>query len=223
MARQARISASFSCEPILTVNGLGQVSFYSFGTSVVATYKTNDFKKGLKIQIDGEPYLMTEVLFVKPGKGNALYKCRMKNLIRNTVLDRTYKGGDELESADIEEIATQFLYRQGDTFVFMDSTTFEQYELTAEQVDDNWKYLKEGMLCTMMLYNGNPIIFSPPNHVELKIIECDPGAKGDTATNVTKNAKAETGGDFIVPGFIKEGNVIKIDTRTGEYVERVNN
>ena len=189
----------------------------------MGTYKTNDFKKGIKIQIDGEPYLMTEVQFVKPGKGNALYKCRMKNLVRNTMLDRTYKGGDELESADIEEIDTQYLYRQGDVFVFMDTVSFEQYELSDSQVDDNWKYLKEGMACTMMLYNGNPIIFAPPNHVELKIVECDPGAKGDTATNVTKSAKAETGGEFNVPGFIKEGNVIKIDTRTGEYIERVSN
>lgn len=189
----------------------------------MGTYKTSDFRKGLKVQIDGEPYLMVEMNFVKPGKGNALYKCRLRNLVRNTILDRTYKGGDELESADIEEIDTQFLYRQGEAFIFMDNTTFEQYELTAEQVGDNWKYLKDGMICTMMLFNGQPLIMSPPNHVEMKVIECEPGAKGDTATNVTKPAKVETGGEFIVPGFIKEGNVIKIDTRTGEYVERVSN
>lgn len=189
----------------------------------MGTYKTSDFRKGLKVQIDGEPYLMVEMNFVKPGKGNALYKCRLRNLVRNTILDRTYKGGDELESADVEEIDTQFLYRQGEAFIFMDNTTFEQYELTAEQVGDNWKYLKDGMICTMMLFNGQPLIMSPPNHVEMKVIECEPGAKGDTATNVTKPAKVETGGEFIVPGFIKEGNVIKIDTRTGEYVERVSN
>ncbi len=189
----------------------------------MGTYKTSDFRKGLKVQIDGEPYLMVEMNFVKPGKGNALYKCKMKNLVRGTVLDRTYKGGDELESADVEEIDCQFLYRQGDNYIFMDNVSFEQYELTAAQVDDSWKYLKDGMTCTMMLFNGAPITMSPPNHVELKIIECEPGAKGDTATNVTKPAKVETGAEFIVPGFIKEGNVIKIDTRTGEYVERVNN
>ncbi len=189
----------------------------------MGTYKTSDFRKGLKVQIDGEPYLMVEMNFVKPGKGNALYKCKMKNLVRGTVLDRTYKGGDELESADVEEIDCQFLYRQGDGYVFMDNVSFEQYELTAEQVDDSWKYLKDGMTCTMMLFNGVPITMSPPNHVELLVTECEPGAKGDTATNVTKPAKCETGGEFIVPGFIKEGNVIKIDTRTGEYVERVNN
>lgn len=189
----------------------------------MASYKTSDFRKGLKVQIDGEPYLMVEMNFVKPGKGNALYKCKLRNLVRGTVLDRTYKGGDELEAADIEEIETQFLYRQVDSFFFMDNSTFEQYELTAQQVDDAWKYLKDGMTCTMMLFNGIPITMSPPNHVELLVTECEPGAKGDTATNVTKPAKVETGAEFIVPGFIKQGNVIKIDTRTGEYVERVSN
>ncbi len=189
----------------------------------MATYKTSDFRKGLKVQIDGEPYLMTEMNFVKPGKGNAMYKCKLRNLIRNTQLERTYKGGDELESADVEEIDVQYLYRQGDAFVFMDNTSFEQYELPDEKVDDAWKYLKDGMVCSMLLFNGLPIAMAPPNHVELKVIECEPGAKGDTATNVTKPAKVETGGEFIVPGFIKEGNVIKIDTRTGEYVERVSN
>ena len=189
----------------------------------MATYKTSDFRKGLKVQIDGEPYLMIEMNFVKPGKGNALYKCKLRNLIRGTVLDRTYKGGDTLEAADVEEINTQFLYRQGDTFVFMDSTSYEQYELSAEQVDDNWKYLKEGMPCGMVLYNGNPITMTPPFHVELKVVECEPGAKGDTATNVTKSVKVETGAEINCPAFIKEGNVIKVDTRTGQYVERVSN
>ena len=169
----------------------------------VATYKTSDLRKGLKVQIDGEPYLLSEVNFVKPGKGNALYKC------------------DELEVADVEELETQFLYNQAGTFVFMDSKSYEQYELTADQVDDYWRYLKEGMPVAMVLYNGNPITLTPPSHVTLKVIETEPGVRGDTATNVTKPAKVETGGEFQVPGFIKEGNVIKIDTRTGEYCERV--
>jgi elongation factor P len=187
----------------------------------VTTYKTSDFRKGLKVQLDGEPYLMVEMNFVKPGKGNALYKCKLKNLIRGNVLDRTYKGGDSLEGADVEEIDVQYLYRQGDTFVFMDNKTYEQYELTADQVDDNWKYLKESMVCSMVLYNGNPITMSPPNHVELKVEYCEPGVKGDTATNVTKPVKVETGAEFLAPAFINMGNVIKIDTRTGDYVERV--
>ena len=187
----------------------------------MTTYKTSDFRKGLKVQIDGDPYLMTEMNFVKPGKGNAFYKCKLRNLIRGNILDRTYKGGDSLEGADVEEIDVQYLYRQGDTFVFMDNKTYEQYELSAEQIDDVWKYLKEAMVCSMVLYNENPITLSPPNHVELKVEYCEPGAKGDTATNVTKPVKVETGAEFLAPAFINMGNVIKIDTRTGEYVERV--
>jgi elongation factor P len=189
----------------------------------VATYKTSDFRKGLKVEIDGEPYAMIEMNFVKPGKGNAFYKCKLRNLLRNTVLDRTYKGGDSLESADVEEISVQFLYRQADTFVFMDISSYEQHELTAEQIDDTWKYLKEAIGCDMLLYNGNPVGITPPNHIELEVVECEPGAKGDTATNVTKPAKVETGAEFQVPIFIKQGNVIKVDTRTGDYVERVSN
>ena len=187
----------------------------------MATYKTSDFRKGLKVQIDGEPYLMVEMNFVKPGKGNAFYKCKLRNLIRGTTLSRTYKGGDSLEAADVEEIDSQFLYRQGDTFVFMDSENYEQYELSADQVDDAWKYLKDGMTCSMVLFNGNPITLSPPNHVELKVEYCEPGAKGDTATNVSKPVKVETGGEFLAPMFINIGDIIKIDTRTGDYVERV--
>lgn len=189
----------------------------------MATYKTSDFRKGLKVQIDGEPYLMIEMNFRKPGKGAALYECRLRSLVRSTILSRTYRAGESLESADVEEVDVQFLYRQGDTFVFMDNSSYEQYELSAEQVDDMWRFLKEGMGCSMILYNGNPISFSPPNHVELEVVECEPGAKGDTATNVTKPAKVETGGEFQVPIFIKQGNVIKVDSRTGDYIERVSN
>jgi len=187
----------------------------------VGTYNTSDFRKGLKVQIDGEPYIMIEMNFVKPGKGNALYKCKLRNLLRNTVLSRTYKGGDSLESADVEDRSTQYLYRQANTFVFMDNTTYEQYELSVEQVDDNWKYLKEALPCTITLFNGNPIAIDPPPHVELAVEYCEPGAKGNTATNVTKPVKVETGAEFQAPAFINIGNVIKIDTRSGDYVERV--
>ena len=187
----------------------------------VATYNTSEFRKGLKVQIDGEPYLMIECNFVKPGKGNAFYKCKLRNLVRNTVLDRTYKGGDSLEVADVEEIDVQYLYHQADTFVFMDNESYEQYELSAGQVDDTWKYLKDGMNCSMVLYNGNPITLTPPNQVELKVEYCEPGAKGNTATNVTKPVRVETGAEIQCPAFIEMGNVIKVDTRTGAYVERV--
>jgi elongation factor P len=186
----------------------------------VAKYTTSEFKKGLKVQIDGDPYLMVECNFVKPGKGNALYKCKLRNLLRGTILDRTYKGGDVLEAADVTEIDAQYLYRQADTFVFMDNSTFEQYELSRDQVDDAWKYLKEGMVCSMVLFNNRPISVSPPNHVVLKIEYCEPAVRGDTATNLTKPVKVETGAEFVCPAFVEIGDMIKIDTRTGEYLER---
>ncbi len=187
----------------------------------MGSYNTSEFKKGLKVQIDGDPYLMIECNFVKPGKGNALYKCKLRNLIRNTTLERTYKGGDSLESADVTEIDAQYLYRQGDNFVFMDNESFEQYELTKEQVDDGWKYLKEGMVCSMVLFNERPISVTPPNQVVLKVEYCEPAVRGNTATNLTKPAKLETGGEIIVPAFVNIGDMIKVDTRTAEYLERV--
>jgi len=187
----------------------------------VAAHNTSDFRKGLKVQMDGEPYLMIECNFVKPGKGQALYKCKLRHLIRNTVIDRTYKSGDSLEAADVEEIEAQYLYRQLDTFVFMDNQNYEQYELSKEQVDDGWKYLKEGTVCSMLLFNNNPIGITPPNHVVLKVEYCEPGAKGNTATNVTKPCKVETDAEFDCPSFVEMGDLVKIDTRTGEYIERV--
>jgi len=187
----------------------------------VASYNTSEFRKGLKVQIEGDPYLMLECNFVKPGKGQALYKCKLRNLIRNTVLDRTYKSGDSIDAADIEEIQAQFLYRQGDQFVFMESTTYEQYELSAEIVDDAWQWLKEGTVCSILLFNGRPIGITPPNHIILKVEYAEPAVRGNTATNVTKPAKLETGAEITVPNFIEMGELIKIDTRTGEYLERV--
>ncbi|NUQ63644.1 MAG: elongation factor P [Pirellulales bacterium] len=187
----------------------------------MASYNTSDFRKGLKVQLEGDPYLMIECNFVKPGKGQALYKCKLRNLIRNTVLDRTYKSGDSIEAADIEEIQAQFLYRQGDQFVFMDNQSFEQYELSAEQVDEAWKYLKEGMVCSMLLFNNRPIGVTPPNHIVVRVEYTEPAVRGNTATNVTKPAKVETGAELVVPNFVETGELIKVDTRTGEYIERV--
>ncbi len=187
----------------------------------MASYSTSEFRKGLKVQLDGDPYIMIECNFVKPGKGQALYKCKLRNLLRGTVLDRTYKSGDSLEAAEIDEIQAQFLYRQQDHFVFMDNESYEQYELTAEQVGDAWKYLKEGMVCSIVLHNNQPITMTPPNHVVLRVEYCEPGAKGNTATNVTKPCKVDTGAEFPCPAFVEMGDLIKIDTRTGEYLERV--
>ena len=189
----------------------------------MATYKTSDFRKGIKVMIDNEPWLMVEMNFRKPGKGNALYECTLKNLIRGTSLKRVYRGGDELDAADVEEVACQYLYKQGETFVFMDVKTFDQHEISADKIDESWKYLKEGMPVQVLLFNGMPISMTPPDHVELKVEYCDPGARGDTATNVTKPVKLETGAEIQAPLFIQIGNVLKIDTRTGEYIERASN
>ena len=186
----------------------------------MATYNTSDFRKGLKVQIDGDPFLMFECNFVKPGKGQAMYKCKLRNLIRGTVLDRTYKSGESIEAADVTELTAQYLYRQGDGFVFMDNDTYEQYELSSEQVDDVWKYLKEGMECQLVLFNENPISLTPPNHVVLKIEYCEPAVRGNTATNVTKPVKVETGAEFLCPAFVEQGQFVRIDTRTGAYIER---
>jgi len=186
----------------------------------VATYSTNEFRKGLKVQIDGVPYLMVEMNFRKPGKGTALYECRLKNLVRGTVIDRTYRAGQTLEAADVHEVAVQYLYRSGKNFVFMENDTYEQHELTEEQVDDAWKYLKEGTECSLMLHDGNPLALSPPNHVVLLIEYCEPAVKGNTATNVTKPVRVETGAEIMCPAFVEQGEYIKIDTRSGEYLER---
>lgn len=186
----------------------------------MASYNTSEFKKGLKVQIDGDPYLMVECNFVKPGKGNALYKCRLKNLIRNTMLDRTYKGGDSLEAADVTSIDAQYLYRQGEAWVFMDNASYEQYELNKDQVDDAWKWIKEGMVCEMVLFNNKPISVTPPKHVILKVEYGEPAVRGNTATNLTKPVKLETGAEITVPAFVDMGDMIRVDTRTGEYLER---
>jgi elongation factor P len=186
----------------------------------VTTFNTSDFKKGLKVQIDGVPFLMVEMNFRKPGKGTALYECKLKNLLRGTVVDRTYRAGQTLEGADVVEFTAQFLYRQLDTFVFMNSTSYEQYELTAEQVGDAWKFLKDGLECTVMAFNNNPIAVTPPNHVVLRVEYAEPTAKGNTATNVQKPVKVETGAEIGAPAFVNTGDYLRIDTRTGEYIER---
>ena len=181
---------------------------------------TSDFRKGLKVEIDGDPYLMVECNFVKPGKGTGLYKCKLKNLLRNTILDRTYRAGESLEEADVVEKKMQYLYQNGDRYVFMDPDTYEQPELTAEAVGDDAKWLSEGLECDIMFHNGQPIAFAPPNHLVYEVTYAEEGAKGNTATNVTKPVEIETGAEIQVPIFIKKGDKIKVDTRTGEYLER---
>ncbi len=187
----------------------------------MATYNTSEFRKGLKVQIDGNPFIMIECQFVKPGKGQALYKCKLRDLNRGTVLERTYKNGDELEAADIHETDVTFLYEQAGVYIFMEKETYEQYELEKDKLDDAWKYLLPDMPCKMLLYNDAPIGITPPNHVVLKVEYTEPGVRGNTATNVTKPATLETGAEIIVPNFVETGEMIKVDTRTNEYIERV--
>ncbi|TWT90905.1 Elongation factor P [Pseudobythopirellula maris] len=181
---------------------------------------TSDFRKGMKVQIDGTPFVCVEMNFRKPGKGAALYECKMKNLLRDTVTDRTYRAGQTLEEADIMEFTAQFLYKQVDTFVFMNNQDYEQYELTAEQVGDVGKFLKENMDCQVMTFDNNPIGVAAPNHVVLQVEWAEPAPKGNTATGVSKPVKLETGAEILAPAFINEGDWLRVDTRTGEYVER---
>lgn len=184
------------------------------------TYSTNEFRKGLKIQIDGIPFQMVEMNFRKPGKGNALYECKLKNLIRGTVTDKTYRAGQTVEAADVSEFTAQFLYKQGEGYIFMKSDDYEQYELTGEQIGDEAKFLKEGMDCQLVVFDNNPIGATLPNHVVLQVEYCEPAVKGNTATNVSKPVKLETGAEILAPAFINIGDWLRVDTRTSSYIER---
>lgn len=186
----------------------------------MGTYNTSDFRKGLKVQIDGVPYQMVEMNFRKPGKGTALYECKLKNLIRNTVVDRTYRAGQTLEEADVVEFTAQFLYKQVDSYFFMNKTDFEQYELTGDQVGDAAKFLKDNMDCQVMTFNNQPIAVDAPNHVVLQVEFAEPAPKGNTATGVSKPVKLETGAEILAPAFINTGDWLRVDTRTGDYIER---
>jgi elongation factor P len=164
---------------------------------------------------------MIECNFVKPGKGQALYKTRLRNLIKGTILDRTYKSGDSLEAADIRFGKGQYLYRDGTSFVFMDNDSFEQFPMLAENCEGKTEFLQENAPVDLMFWNEQLIEMSPPQHVVLKITYTEPAARGNTATNVTKPATVETGAEVQVPAFINPGDKIKIDTETGKYMERV--
>jgi len=184
-------------------------------------YEAGDLRKGLKIEIDGEPYVIVAFQFVKPGKGQALYKCKLKNMISGVQFDRTFRSGEKFTPADLEEKEMTYLYTDGEFYHFMNNSTYEQEALTAEQIGDDIKFLKENTNCNVLLYDGRPIAVSLPNFMELKVVKSDPWAKGDTASGSSKPAVLETGLEIQVPPFIEEGEVIRIDTRTGQYVERV--
>ncbi len=184
-------------------------------------YEAGDLKKGLKIDIDGEPYLIVDFEFVKPGKGQALYKCRLKNLISGVQFDRTYRSGDRFTPADLSEQDMEFLYKESGTYWFMNTRTYEQIHMNEDQVGSAKDFLKENMMVTMLFYKDRPIGITLPIFVDLKVIKADPGVKGDTATGATKPVTLETGYVVQVPLFIEEGEVLRLDTRTGQYVSRV--
>ncbi len=184
-------------------------------------YEAGDLKKGLKLEIDGDPYVITQFSFVKPGKGQALYKCKLKNMVNGTQFERTFRSGDKFNEARLEEHEMEYLYADGDKYCFMNTSTYTQEWLSADQIDEAKNFLKENTVCNILFFEDRPIGISLPNFVELKIISAEPWAKGDTAAGSTKPAKLETGYVVQVPPFVEEGELIRVDTRTGQYVERV--
>ncbi len=187
----------------------------------MATYSTNEFKSGLKIILDGDPYAIVENEFVKPGKGQAFNRVRIRNLKTGRVVERTFKSGDGVEAADVVEMDMQYLYNDGEHWHFMDPQTFEQLSAAAAVMGDNAKWLKEQDICQVTLWNGVPLSLTPPNFVTMAVVETDPGVKGDTSGGGGKPATLESGAVVRVPLFVQTGEVIKVDTRTGEYVSRV--
>jgi elongation factor P len=187
----------------------------------MASYSTSEFKSGLKILLDGDPYVIVENEMVKPGKGQAFNRVRVRNLKTGRTVEKTFKSGDSVEAADVVDRPMQYLYADGELYYFMEPETFEQLPASAAAVGDAREWLKEQDTCTVTLWNGVPLTVEPPNFVELKIVETDPGVRGDTATGGLKPAKLETGAVVKVPLFINEGEVIKVDTRTSTYVSRV--
>lgn len=186
----------------------------------MATYSTNEFRGGLKVMVDGDPCSIIENEFVKPGKGQAFNRVKFRNLKTGRVLEHTFKSGETLPAANVVEVEMQYLYNNGGFWHFMVSETYEQYAASSEIVGDTKQWLKEEALCTVTMWNSSPLSVDPPNFVELKIVETEPGVRGDTATGGTKRAKLESGAVVRVPLFLNEGEVIKVDTRRGEYVSR---
>ena len=183
--------------------------------------ESGDLRKGLKIELDGEPYVIVQFEFTKPGKGQALYKCKLKNMVTGVQFDKTFRSGEKFKQPDLTEQEMEYLYAEGDRYCFMNTSTYEQEFLTDEQISDAKSFLKENTVCNILLFEGTPIGISLPNFINLKVAKTDPWIKGDTASGDSKPATLETGHVIQVPPFIEEGEYLKIDTRSGEYVERV--
>ena len=184
-------------------------------------FNASDLRRGLKVQIDKEPYVIVDFQFSKPGKGQSLYKCKLKNMISGVILDRTYRSGDTFEKPSLEERKMQYLYAQDEEFYFMDVNNYEQSMLTAEQVGDAGNYLTDNLEVDILLFDGNPIGITTPNFVDLTVTRADPWVKGDSVSGDSKPVTLETDYTLRVPPFIEEGTKITVDTRTGEYVTRV--
>lgn len=183
--------------------------------------ESGQLRKGLKLEFDGEPYVIVQFEFVKPGKGQALYKCKLKNMVTGSQFDRTFRSGEKFNQADLEEVEMEYLYFDGDSYCFMNTSTYDQELLSQDQVSEAVPFLKENTVCNVLLFQGRPIGVTLPNFVELRITQAEPWVKGDTAGGDTKPATLETGHVVQVPPFVNEGELIRIDTRTGQYVERV--
>lgn len=183
---------------------------------------TSDIRKGLKMMVDGQPYVVVDFQFVKPGKGQAFTRVKLKNMATGAVLDRTYKSGEKIEQADVEERQMQYIYPEGSDFVFMDPSTGDQLHVPGDKIGDDARWLSDGMTLGVTLFKGQPIGVSMPPHVVLQIVSSEPGIKGDTASGATKPATLSTGAVINVPLFVNEGEWVKVDTRDGTYLERVN-
>jgi len=182
---------------------------------------TNDFKRGTVIKLDGILFSVVEFQHVKPGKGGAFVRTKLKNVVKGKVIDKTFRAGEKVEDVRLERRPMQYLYNEGDSVVFMDTESFEQESIPRDLIGDLMKYIKEQDVVEISMHEGKPLSIDPPETVVLKVIYAEPGLKGDTATNVLKPVKVETNAEVRVPLFINEGDFIKINTSSGEYVERV--
>jgi len=187
----------------------------------MAVYSTNEFRSGLKVMLDGDPCAIIDNEFVKPGKGQAFNRVRLRNLKSGRVWERTFKSGESIEAADVVDTDLEFLYSDGEFWHFMESTSFEQYAVDATSMGDAAQWLKGQEVCIVTLWNNTPLSVTPPNHVVLEVTETDPGMRGDTATGGVKPATVETGAVVKVPLFVEIGDKLKVDTRTREYISRV--
>ena len=183
-------------------------------------YSTTDFRKGLKIEIDGTPFEIIEFQHFKPGKGGAMVRTKLRNILNGRVLDNTFRSGEKVERPNLESRDMQFLYHEGEQLVFMDMTTYDQMHMDAEATDGKANYLKDGQECRVLLYNEKPLDIEIPASLVLEVTETEPGAKGDTVSNVTKPATLETGVVIQVPIFVNIGDRDKVDTRTNGYLGR---